>query len=153
APAPGEPRRLPRRGRVALGLEPAPRDVPLGIPAETLGLGVELADGRHLGHERERKAPLGEAALLRLIRAKQPVGSLALGGLAHPLSCPRGEAAGGVQCPGVSILRVTENDVPKVGMNAECFPGPPVTTTWMSSGLPTIGQSASSSSRSSHSGR
>src|SRR5437867_12394076 len=38
-------------------------------------------------------------------------------------------------------------------MKAECLPGPPVTTMWMSSGLPTIGQSASSSLWSTQSGQ
>jgi hypothetical protein len=41
-----------------------------------------------------------------------------------------------------SIWRVTDFEVPKVGMKAECLPGPPVTTLWMSAGLPPMGQGA-----------
>src|SRR6185312_15331531 len=75
APGPSAPRAargLARGPVVARGIEAVPRDVGLRVPAKPLGLAVELAERRHLRRELERKAPLDEAFLLRLIGAQEP---------------------------------------------------------------------------------
>src|SRR5215472_577718 len=80
-PTPRAARRLARRLLIARGIEAIPRDVGLGVPAKSLRLAVELAQRRHFRGELERKAPLDEALLLRLIGAQEPRGVLA--SLAH----------------------------------------------------------------------
>ena len=74
--APHQARRLAHRRRVRRGVEAAPRDVRLGVPAEPLGLAVQLAQDRVLGREAQREAPLHEALLLGLVAPQQPVARL-----------------------------------------------------------------------------
>src|SRR5206468_2374728 len=69
AAAPRATRGLARGPGVARRIKAVPRDVGLGVPAQALGLAVELAERRHLRREREREAPLDEPLLLRLVRA------------------------------------------------------------------------------------
>src|SRR5262249_47826987 len=71
AATPHEPRGIARLPRVSGEVKTAPRNVRLGIPAEVLGLTVQLPDRRKLGLELERETPLHEAFLLRLVGAKQ----------------------------------------------------------------------------------
>src|SRR5262249_48808679 len=102
ATAPGATRRLARLLDVARWIEAVPRDVGLGVPAEPLGLAVELAERGHLWRELQREAPLPEPLLLRLGGAQQPRRVLAR--LAHPqlstLDVPPGTAARGPRWAG-----------------------------------------------------
>ena len=72
APAPRAAGGHARRRLVARRIETVPRDVGLWVPVQALALAVELAEHRHFRRELERKAPLDESLLLRLIRAQQP---------------------------------------------------------------------------------
>src|SRR4029453_17645231 len=64
AAAPHESRGFTRLPRAALEIEATPRDLCLGVPAEALGLAVELSDRGHLRLEPKREALLHEALLL-----------------------------------------------------------------------------------------
>ena len=75
-PAPHEARRLAHGMLIRRGIEAAPRDVRLGVPAQPLGLRVQLAQGRALGCEAQREAPLHEALLLGLKSPQQLVARL-----------------------------------------------------------------------------
>src|SRR4029453_12322372 len=87
ATAPQEPRRLPNRRLEDHGIEASPRDILRRVPAKALRLTVQLADGRALGLEVQRKAPLDEALLLGLVAPQQPVAHLchAVGTFPSPL--------------------------------------------------------------------
>ncbi len=87
ATAPHEPRRLAHRRLVGRGIEAGPRDILGRVPAKALRLTVQLADGRALGLEVQREAPLHEALLLGLIASQQPVARLchAVGTFPSPL--------------------------------------------------------------------
>src|SRR6266536_2991486 len=76
ATAPHEPRRLADRRLVGHGIEAGPRDILRRVPAKTLRLAVQLADGRALRLEVQREAALHEALLLGLIASQQSVACL-----------------------------------------------------------------------------